>query len=721
MPVVRNYLHPDHADKEKGVVMKRFWILGFLVWLAACTNTGGNAPGFTLSASPPALTVAQGSSGQITVSVTRTGGFAGAVTLELLSPPAGVSGSALTVPEGAASGVMTITASGSAAAGSHSLNVKGTSGSLSGQASFTLTVEGRAERPPSSFELIEEALEQGLIDDETALSYQVFAVFGDERLPEAYRGDDTGLSGASIMRELVATFDALSPDTQAVLQPFLLTPPEAGSWYELRQAETQGLRTTATQWRTLNAQVANVKVWWDHGNFPQDERKAQQMVAALDSTIWPRLTGLMREPLPDCGAACARGGGDTRLDIYLVFLPNIYGYAMPFDPTTPTASYLAVRRTIADQNELFATVAHELMHAIQAAYRIASHSEYEWLMEATATWAEDFVYPAGNTEHGYLLSFFTSLALPLETVDKHRQYGAYLFFFYLHRQFGQPEMVRTMWENASNANSLAAVNAAIPGGFQARWPEFARLNYNNPPVDHYQRWDGIQLFADTKRFQVDRAGSLPLPAEVEHLAAVYLEIDFTNDKLRSIAIDNPFIGNWPTASLQAVVKIAGQDWVVEDWTSVKQKTFCRDRAEEKLERLFLIVSNSDWQSPNKLEAGPITLRAEEECFEIDRIEGPDTIILNGPPGEFDVFWKGKPTFPVQLTSVNVVCELEKGCGGGTKNYDEEANPLGFAYQCFTEGGGDKPLPPAAIVNEITLTDSKGLKTRPFTHTIICRQ
>jgi hypothetical protein len=666
--------------------------------------------------------VAQGSSGQITVSVTRNNGFAGAVTLELMSPPTGVGASSVSVPGDASSGVMTITASGSAAIGSHGLSVKGTSGSLSGQASFTLTVEGSAERPPSSFERIEEALEQGLIDDETALSYKVFAVFGDERLPEAYRGDDTGLSGASTLRELVATFDTLSPDTQAALQPFLLTPPEAGSWYELRQGEGQGLATTAVQWRTLNAQVANVKVWWDHGNFPQDELKAQQIVAALDSTIWPKLTGLMREPLPDCGAACARGGGDTRVDIYLVFLSNIYGYASPFDPTTPTASYLAVRRTITDQNELFATVAHELMHAIQAAYPIASDSEYEWLMEATATWAEDFVYPAGNTEHEYLLSFFTSLALPLETVNKkNRQYGAYLFFFYLHRRFGQPDMVRTMWENASNANSLAAVNAAIPGGFQARWPEFARLNYNNPPVDDYQRWDGIQLFADTKRLQVDRAGSLPIPAEVDHLAAVYFEIDFTDDKLRSISIDNPFVGSWPTASVQAVVKIAGQDWAVEDWTSLKRKDFCRDRAEEKLERLFLIVSNSEWQNrAHKLGAGPITLSAEEECFAIDRIEGPDTIIMNGPPGEFDVHWKGKPTFPVTLTVTNVSCALTS-CAGGTLTFEEEENPLGFTYRCFVTNQGDEPPPTGPIVNEVTLTDSKGLTTPPVTHTIICQQ
>ena len=42
--------------------------------------------------------------------------------------------------------------------------------------------------PPTSFQLIDQALARGEITAETALIYKVFAAFGDDRLPSPYRG-----------------------------------------------------------------------------------------------------------------------------------------------------------------------------------------------------------------------------------------------------------------------------------------------------------------------------------------------------------------------------------------------------------------------------------------------------------------------------------------------------------------------------------------------------
>lgn len=50
----------------------------------------------------------------------------------------------------------------------------------------------RAVKPPSppksSETLIQDALQNGAIDSETALLYRVYTVFGDDRLPAVYRG-----------------------------------------------------------------------------------------------------------------------------------------------------------------------------------------------------------------------------------------------------------------------------------------------------------------------------------------------------------------------------------------------------------------------------------------------------------------------------------------------------------------------------------------------------
>src|SRR5687768_618260 len=49
------------------------------------------------------------------------------------------------------------------------------------------------QQEPSSYELIDQALAAGRINEETAFKYRVFAAFGDERLPAQYRGDDGGV------------------------------------------------------------------------------------------------------------------------------------------------------------------------------------------------------------------------------------------------------------------------------------------------------------------------------------------------------------------------------------------------------------------------------------------------------------------------------------------------------------------------------------------------
>ena len=96
-----------------------------------------------------------------------------------------------------------------------------------------------------------------------------------------------------------------------------------------------------------------------------------------------------------------------------------------------------------------AAVTHEFMHLIQYAFDVAGSCdvEYRWLAEATATWAEDYVYPSGQTEHREAATYVTDTWRPLrDTGDRYgggRKYGAYVFFFYLTRQHG-PEVIRTI-------------------------------------------------------------------------------------------------------------------------------------------------------------------------------------------------------------------------------------------------------------------------------------
>jgi hypothetical protein len=97
------------------------------------------APSFTLSDSPGTLTVVQGKSGTSTVTVNDVNGFAGKVTLAASGLPSGVTAAFATNPT-TGSSVLTLTESNSAAVGSATITIKGTSGSLTATTTLALTI-----------------------------------------------------------------------------------------------------------------------------------------------------------------------------------------------------------------------------------------------------------------------------------------------------------------------------------------------------------------------------------------------------------------------------------------------------------------------------------------------------------------------------------------------------------------------------------------------------
>jgi xyloglucan-specific exo-beta-1,4-glucanase len=95
---------------------------------------------FSLAASPTSLTVTRGASGTSTITITRTGGFTGGVTLSAGGLPSGVSASFNPASATGTSSVLTLTASGTATLGAATVTVTGTGGGLTRTASINLTV-----------------------------------------------------------------------------------------------------------------------------------------------------------------------------------------------------------------------------------------------------------------------------------------------------------------------------------------------------------------------------------------------------------------------------------------------------------------------------------------------------------------------------------------------------------------------------------------------------
>ena len=106
-------------------------------------------PTFTFSAWPYNIAIAQGSSGQTTITLNALNGFKGNVTLSVAGLPSGVTATFGTNPLTSTS-TLTLTASATATLGTSTVTITGTSGTLTKSTTMGITVNAP---PPPSFSL----------------------------------------------------------------------------------------------------------------------------------------------------------------------------------------------------------------------------------------------------------------------------------------------------------------------------------------------------------------------------------------------------------------------------------------------------------------------------------------------------------------------------------------------------------------------------------------
>ena len=113
---------------------------GSLIRATTVSLTVTPMPTFGLSAQPASLTIRQGGTGTSTITVVPQNGFNGSVSLSASGLPSGVTAS---FNPGSTTGASTLTlsATGTAAPGIVTININGTSGSLSNATSISLTVK----------------------------------------------------------------------------------------------------------------------------------------------------------------------------------------------------------------------------------------------------------------------------------------------------------------------------------------------------------------------------------------------------------------------------------------------------------------------------------------------------------------------------------------------------------------------------------------------------
>lgn len=375
----------------------------------------------------------------------------------------------------------------------------------------------QTERPPTLV-LIEEAVQRGELDYETALVYKVYTILAPDRLPLEFWSDTHSRGATLVFSEVLRNWDALSPETQSLLSEFVATPPAPGqiaAMAQTRPSLTDEQTYTTTHFVvhytvTSTDKVYNPDVDVDPANGVPDY---VDWVAEDLETVWDGEIATMGwlEPPPDAGE-----GGDTRYDVYLQRTSPYYGYvdygvdskvgdnpnSAGVAETDAYYSYIALENDFAgfggDRREnIQVTLAHEFNHAVQVGY---DGLEALWLMEATATWMEDEVYDAINDNYQFLDKLFLYPDIALDADSALYHYSRWIFVRYVSEHHGGQATVRNMWERAVTADSLDAVDAAlteVSTSFDAVFPRFAAANYVLSPLPQnapytYEEADGYR-------------------------------------------------------------------------------------------------------------------------------------------------------------------------------------------------------------------------------------
>lgn len=510
----------------------------------------------------------------------------------------------------------------------------------------------------SSLDLIDIALAEKKIDRETALIYKMYAVFGDDKLPQEYTSDVTMLNANEAFIEIREAFDSLSPETQETLSPFLKRPEDPGSYYNLnyekivskKSADTIMSRIIpAAQARSgvdnnlycstciLPTANGRAKIWYPDVdiNAPEAEygdlmvvdqatlySMAERLQTILNNDrIYERFTDLLQREPDNDGTL----GGDDALDIYVGPL-NVRAAAVAVSDTGsfPSSAYIIMNAGWFNFDNFYkTTLAHEMFHVFQYSYTW-SLANSRWWAEATAVWSEDFIYKGFNSEQRRLKHF---LPYPNKTVYDNQpnpfKYGAYIFPYFLTQNSGN-QTVRNIWEDCNYSGCLDAIDDNISDGFKGQWKEFTLWNYNIKPVRFYTDEGGFSTLSSSKNIgDIFLAGddTISVP-EIKPLSAQVLRFSNlvdTNTYKQLIFKDiKDFTSLSDKTGLKAVIYLKDHSTKIEDWTELEERTFCLvceenndECVEEKLDFIVLIFSNADKTS--SLPSSEIETEGKEEA------------------------------------------------------------------------------------------------------------
>ncbi len=496
---------------------------------------------------------------------------------------------------------------------------------------------------------IRRALHEGTLDRDTAAQYLAFSIYGDPRLPEAYRGTSSG-SATSTRRMLSEEYPTLSAAAKAVVRPFMLPPGSPDSYISQQLNKHNAVPVT---WEHVMRE--HVAIWY-LSDLPGGEDLAEKVADEAEKKIWPRLEevwGADHMPiLWKDRQSPTFTGVDGKLNVYFARGLRAYG-SEDYYHTPPSPTFIELRETLDFSGKnpagMIESLAHEMTHSCQDSYRQAElYSNARWVFEGIAVWAEDDVYRRTDSEHEYAKEVMSTLHLPLDTDVGERPYGTYLFFQYVTRAVEDEFFVRRVFEQFQAKPALAAVESAFAGVYDLAdtWGDFLEAAWNRGPDGWFRKRDRLEEEAAAEGgaepeepAQAGPTGSTSISGTLPHLAARYRHFKLNDSRHRWITIwdglrhalkihTDSYSGDqeYVTAEIGEearrgavlrVLALKDGEWTSPWLYSNPRMLACRDQKEERFDELVVILGNGVAEKDHQLapaELDPVLWVSNAGCF-----------------------------------------------------------------------------------------------------------
>jgi len=477
----------------------------------------------------------------------------------------------------------------------------------------------KIERPvqKTSFDKINEDLEAGKISKEKAVELYLMAGYYPERLPSAYKSEhvvtgDSEMMGAKMW--IHENWDLLDDKTRKNLEPFYVPAHHPKSHFNKTETELKDLLDflslipdagAAEPPAFLTVTVNGKEKAHVYYSPAHEERAKWSAQAILDA--WEKFHQYL-------------GVEPGIVQLNFVTGSSWYGVAWSAEVDGKMTEQIEIRNDMPEKKTK-SVVVHELFHSFQFTLGIKSNAmEQRWIMETTAVWSENYIYPEFNREQEYLSTFFYYLPYDLICFKDAREYGNYLFMLFLNQRLQSDVLIKDMLVKSMTVGATRTVEE-LPG-FDDLFAEFAQWNVNQDELKIYRDHPAHLPEISYDGYPSNPYGKarLMIRHSVENLWPLTVSLEKGGMKYHTHTIPEnlkKIIFRLPEGNaknrMTALIELEDNTRYVEDWTTVKERTFCKNIPFENVETLTLIFSNSDLH--NNYDAR-YEVETQRECDEI---------------------------------------------------------------------------------------------------------